>query len=69
MTTAEQFFALSERAQKIQIAVPKAVSLMRSSDLSRLGGSPCHRDFTEHSDTSRRFSPTETRQWAIRCQS
>lgn len=34
MTTAEQLFALSERGQKIQIAVPRAVWLMRSSDLS-----------------------------------
>jgi hypothetical protein len=34
MTMAEQLFALPERAQEIQIAVPKAVWLMRSSDFS-----------------------------------
>lgn len=34
ITTVEQFFALPERAQEIQIAVANAVSLMRSDNLS-----------------------------------
>jgi hypothetical protein len=34
VTTAEQFFALPERAQHIQIAVANGVSLMRSDNLS-----------------------------------
>jgi len=36
LTTVEQFFALRGRGQEIQIAVPNAVWLMRSSDFSAL---------------------------------